>query len=168
MERGDRLFDNSSPPNKFTSPPKILSFISSDCEEANCLLEDECSDDGDEIGVKIQKFSTSKESVTYLIEKYHFNSLNSSDKLFTIRDDYTKESYFKCPICLKNQKQFFCSNCICNGDFTHSKKNFLERFADKKLKFIKFKSQQMQTSSAVQKHFCNVILKDELVKYYKL
>jgi len=45
----------------------------------------------------------------------------------------------KCTICSKNRSHFFCENCIKNGDFTSSKQTEIikERFAEKKLKFIK-------------------------------
>lgn len=72
---------------------------------------------------------------------------------------------FKCPICLKEMKKLFCSNCIRNGDFTHSKKNFLERFADKKLKFIKLKEQQLSDCNDVEIFLKNDVAKNSMVSF---
>lgn len=52
-----------------------------------------------------------------------------------------EENVLRCTICTQNRSQFFCENCIKNGDFTSSKETEIikERFAEKKLKFIKLK-----------------------------
>lgn len=115
-------------------------------------------DDNDEDEVNIDY---SKNSISYLTEKF---TLNSYEKFSICPNEY---SVLKCPICVKDRRQFFCANCIRNGDFSHSKRSCLERFADKKLKFIKFKDHQMQVSNAVQKHFYNIILKDDLVRFQR-
>lgn len=50
-----------------------------------------------------------------------------------------EENLLRCSFCTQNRSQFFCENCIKNGDFTSSKQTEIikERFAEKKLKFIK-------------------------------
>lgn len=50
-----------------------------------------------------------------------------------------EENLLRCSFCAQNRSQFFCENCIKNGDFTSSKQTEIikERFAEKKLKFIK-------------------------------
>ncbi|XP_076321786.1 beclin 1-associated autophagy-related key regulator-like isoform X2 [Tachypleus tridentatus] len=43
----------------------------------------------------------------------------------------------KCPLCFHSKRAFFCQDCIRNGDFTHSKSRYPERYAEKKLKLFK-------------------------------
>ncbi|KAH7645252.1 beclin 1-associated autophagy-related key regulator-like protein [Dermatophagoides farinae] len=77
-------------------------------------------------------------------------------------ENQSENRHFKCPICLKEMRKLFCPNCIRNGDFTHSTQNFLERFADKKLKFIKLKEQQLRDCNDVQKFFENNVTKSSM------
>jgi len=151
------LFSNAEPPSNFVSDM-------SDSHETVCLLSTPQSDKT----VLFQYYShLTNDSVSYLNDKLNI-AAPKSDK-FTLHHPqndnfYPNENCFKCPVCFKKKRNFFCPNCIRNGDFTHSKTNFLERFADKKLKFIKFKDQQIQMSAKVQKHFGNTVLKDDLVR----
>ncbi|KAI7690210.1 hypothetical protein SSS_01667 [Sarcoptes scabiei] len=91
------------------------------------------------------------------------SSANDAKKLQILDESkQSSGSKLKCPICLSLNRKLFCASCIKNGDFTHSKNNFLERFADKKLKFIKLKEQQMQILNFVTKHFSNSVMKEKL------
>ncbi|KPM06909.1 beclin 1-associated autophagy-related key regulator-like protein [Sarcoptes scabiei] len=91
------------------------------------------------------------------------SSANDAKKLQILDESkQSSGSKLKCPICLSSNRKLFCASCIKNGDFTHSKNNFLERFADKKLKFIKLKEQQMQILNFVTKHFSNSVMKEKL------
>lgn len=114
----------------------------------------------------------SKDPTAFVVDRYTTAYKTKSDafEVFPRAEQFINaENTFKCPVCSKKKANFFCPNCIRNGDFTHSKTNFLERFADKKLKFIHLKGLQIQTSNQVKKHFTNLALKDELVrKHYIL
>ena len=149
--------------------PLTFTPKSEENENSTCLLNSEC-----ELNVTnlTQNYSLKTETPTepssYLTGVYNFFNVTNVNKL-----DYrferqqpvkqSEENAFNCPLCSKKKENFFCSNCIRNGDFTHSRTNILERFADKKLKFIKLKGQQIQLSAQVQKQYLNVTLKDELV-----
>lgn len=69
-----------------------------------------------------------------------------------------------CLICNQQNKKQFCSKCIRNGDFTYSTNDSLERFSDKKLKFINLKTAQANICAKVSKHLNNNAVKEELVR----
>ncbi|XP_026478327.1 beclin 1-associated autophagy-related key regulator-like isoform X2 [Ctenocephalides felis] len=46
----------------------------------------------------------------------------------------------KCILCNNCRKTFHCKQCIRLGDFVHSASHFSERFSDKQLRYIRFKS----------------------------
>lgn len=69
-----------------------------------------------------------------------------------------------CPICNQRNKKQFCWKCIRNGDFTYSTNDSLERFSDKKLKFINLKAAQAVVCAKVAKHLENNAIKEELVR----
>ena len=68
-----------------------------------------------------------------------------------------------CPVCKQSRSKFFCSGCIRNGDFTHSTVNVLERFAEKKLKFIALKGQQNQMENELKERHENIVKKEKLL-----
>lgn len=82
--------------------------------------------------------------------KSNNNSLNS------------KKWLLRCPVCLCDENIFFCSDCIKNGDFTYSKERFPERFADKRLKYFKLKSEQILISDKIEQQLELKVIKDEL------
>lgn len=109
----------------------------------------------------------SKDPTAFVVDRYTpvYKTKSDAFEVFPRAERYINaENTFKCPVCSKKKANFFCPNCIRNGDFTHSKTNFLERFADKKLKLIHLKGLQSQISNQVRKHFTNLALKDELVR----
>lgn len=115
----------------------------------------------------IDNIDISKHSINNFIGQF-----NQSDNVRILCDQqikchfkFCKSNAFQCPICLTTQRKLFCSNCIKNGDFTHSKNNFLERFADKKLKFIKLKGEQLSISDFLKNHHKNIAVHSCLVGF---
>lgn len=92
-----------------------------------------------------------------------YNVKGDNFEVFSRQETFISEPVFKCPACFKKKEKYFCPNCIRNGDFTHSKTNILERFADKKLKLIRLNGQIMEANTIVENHRRNDALKDELV-----
>lgn len=103
-------------------------------------------------------------------ENLQKQKLKSPTKLPSFFLNFQDENLLRCQICTQQRSQFFCENCIKNGDFTSSKQTEIikERFAEKKLKYIKLKknleniNQNLQTkiNSSIQVNR----LKHELAK----
>lgn len=120
------LFNQNEPIDPFSDPENL----------------DENDDEGDDMEAEFKQL-TSKENL--IREQQNATSIskrNSPAKIPSFFTNYNQEeNLLRCSICTQNRSQFFCENCIKNGDFTSSKQNEIikERFAEKKLKFIKLK-----------------------------
>lgn len=80
------------------------------------------------------------------------------------RNSNTMKKYsLQCRVCGCDKSIFFCSDCVKNGDFTYSKLRIPERFAEKKLKYFKLKSEQNIISDKIEKQLNHYIIKDDLV-----
>ena len=104
--------------------------------EPENLDENEDDEEGDDMEAEFKQL-TSKENLI----RQHITTVkhNSPAKLPYFLNYNQEENLLRCTICTQNRSQFFCENCIKNGDFTSSKQTEIikERFAEKKLKFIK-------------------------------
>lgn len=78
-------------------------------------------------------------------------------------DVSVKKLWVQCRVCRANRNTFFCSDCIRKGDFTPSKQRVPERFAEKKLKHFRLKSEQTVISDKIEALLNNGFVKDELV-----
>lgn len=115
----------------------------------------------------IDNIDISKHSINNFIGQFNQNdnARIQRDQQIKCHFKLNKSDAFQCPICLTAQRKLFCSSCIKNGDFTHSKNNFLERFADKKLKFIKLKGEQLSISDFLKNHHKNSAVHSRLVRF---
>lgn len=151
----------------FEPPPQLRPFDAPGNDESTYLLTQ---------NDLIQATSPSarrsaKDPTSFVVDQYTpvYKAKSDAFEVFPRVERFINaESSFKCPVCSKKKANFFCPSCVRNGNFTHSKTNFFERFADKKLQFIHLKEQQIQTSNKVKKHFTNLVLKDELVRKHFL
>lgn len=151
----------------FEPPPQLRPFDAPGNDESTYLLTQ---------NDLIQATSPSarrsaKDPTAFVVDQYTpvYKAKSDAFEVFPRVERFINaESSFKCPVCSKKKANFFCPSCVRNGNFTHSKANFFERFADKKLQFIHLKEQQIQTSNKVKKHFTNLALKDELVRKHFL
>lgn len=168
MDTDADLFINVQPPSSFSTEPPGSSLVTIDTPESE--RESDHHDDDDDVALELPLTGAHHHSDPTVINLDFFVYRPQPRMLECQRHDQCNtgdqgrlDRCFKCPICLQKKANFFCPSCIRNGDFTHSKKNFLERFADKKLKFINLKGQQSQISDAAKSHFHNSFIKDELV-----
>ena len=107
---------------------------------------------GDQIEDNCPPNDDMKDSMDQNEGKRQTNSRNNNKKYF-----------LRCHVCSCDKSIFFCSDCIKNGDFTYSKERIPERFAEKKLKYFKLKSDQNIISDKIETLLNNCFIKDEIV-----
>lgn len=136
--KGNISNSSQQPANLFNPNEQVDLF--SDPEN----LDDNDDEEGDDMEAEFKQL-TSKERSTAAASQaacsakaqHHHSSPAKMSSLFSNCNQ--EENLLRCSTCTQNRSQFFCENCIKNGDFTSSDPNQIikERFAEKKLKFIK-------------------------------
>lgn len=75
----------------------------------------------------------------------------------------------KCRLCRRLARAFFCADCVKNGNFTHSKERYPERFADKKLKLYGLTEERAdnlkEVERVVQECFCKTRMRQNIIQY---
>lgn len=106
-------------------------------------LDENDDEEGDDMEAEFKQLTSKEQStkataVTSPNKSHHHHSPAKIQPSFFLNCNQ-EENLLRCSFCTQNRSQFFCENCIKNGDFTSSKQTEIikERFAEKKLKFIK-------------------------------
>ena len=136
---------NSNESSKCSS--RSSSLAPQDFNISNQLIDNHFS------GHELQDNALIIESKHLMDEKHKIQYILSNNKKF----------YLRCRVCSGDKSIYFCSDCIKNGDFTYSKERIPERFAEKKLKYFKLKSEQNIISDKIENLLNNNFLKDDLV-----
>ncbi|XP_035206014.1 beclin 1-associated autophagy-related key regulator-like [Stegodyphus dumicola] len=75
-----------------------------------------------------------------------------------------EDLHMKCPVCKQFRKCFNCDDCVRNGNYTHSKKKCLERYADKKHKELKLTEEK----DVILQRFEHALSKKKKIENVKL
>uniref|UniRef100_A0A023GFW1 Putative beclin 1-associated autophagy-related key regulator-like protein n=1 Tax=Amblyomma triste TaxID=251400 RepID=A0A023GFW1_AMBTT len=67
-----------------------------------------------------------------------------------------------CRVCLQLRSNFFCDECVRNGNFTHSHVLCPERFAEKKLRLMRLQRQKASLESSILQLSAPVLKKEAL------
>ncbi|XP_064484934.1 beclin 1-associated autophagy-related key regulator-like [Ornithodoros turicata] len=73
----------------------------------------------------------------------------------------------RCPVCAQYRRVYFCPECIQKGDFTHSKAKYLERFAEKKLRYIQLERQKTELAKSIEQRISGTLKKSARLQEIK-
>ncbi|XP_066986674.1 beclin 1-associated autophagy-related key regulator isoform X3 [Macrobrachium rosenbergii] len=76
--------------------------------------------------------------------------VHTKNENFTMRECILTENE-RCPLCNQKSKAFYCRECVRNGDFYHSRMKLPERYADKKLRYIRHRSELLDQEDEVNR-----------------
>ncbi|XP_064105592.1 beclin 1-associated autophagy-related key regulator-like isoform X1 [Macrobrachium nipponense] len=76
--------------------------------------------------------------------------VHTKNENYTMRDCVLTENE-RCPLCNQKSKAFYCRECVRNGDFYHSRMKLPERYADKKLRYIRHRSELLDQEDEVNR-----------------
>ena len=103
-----------------------------------------------------------------LWEKYNLGSgRNTTRQIFQVA----------CPLCCSKRANFYCAECVTNGDYVHSSTRLFERFSEKNLRLFSLRRDndecKVMIEETAQRNWAVRRLKEEIkaartnVKYYK-
>lgn len=58
-------------------------------------------------------------------------------------------AYMACRVCQQQRSNFFCDQCVRNGDFTRTRDQCLERFAEKKLRLLRLQRHKASLEKSI-------------------
>jgi len=75
---------------------------------------------------------------------------------------YAKNTQPTCTLCWRHRNKFYCQECICAGDFVHSRAKFYVRFADQKLSLAGLQRDMQQTKTSIADQVTESVHKKKL------
>jgi len=90
----------------------------------------------------------------------HFR-LDTSTGLLKLKS-YHKNGHPSCPLCWRHRSKFYCQECICAGDFVHSKDTLYARYTNHKLTLTQLNRQTQQTKQQISEKVMESVKKRKL------
>ncbi|XP_068621661.1 beclin 1-associated autophagy-related key regulator [Battus philenor] len=87
---------------------------------------------------------------------------------FKVSSTESDGHYKKCLLCYTVKKNFYCAECVRNGNFIHSSLPYSDRFAEKQAKLMRIKINRQHTLGRCEKLLAPKIKKDVLLTETKL
>ncbi|XP_060802839.1 beclin 1-associated autophagy-related key regulator [Amyelois transitella] len=87
---------------------------------------------------------------------------------FRVSSTESDGHYTKCQLCYTVKKNFFCTECVKAGGFSHSSMPYSDRFHDKQVKLHRLKANRKHILDRCEKLLANKIKKDTLLTEAKL
>ncbi|XP_022112321.2 beclin 1-associated autophagy-related key regulator isoform X1 [Pieris rapae] len=90
-------------------------------------------------------------------------SENQAPRDFRVSSIESDGHYTKCPLCFTVKRNFYCADCVRNGNFVHSSLPYSDRFADKQAKIMRLKVNRQHILDICDKLLTPKLKKDVLV-----
>ncbi|XP_072936972.1 beclin 1-associated autophagy-related key regulator [Epargyreus clarus] len=95
-------------------------------------------------------------SMSYLTE-------SEAPRDFRVSSTESDGHYKKCTLCYTVKRNFYCADCVKNGNFVHSSMPYSDRFADKQVKLMRLKINRQHVLDRCEKLLASKLKKDVLL-----
>ncbi|XP_034831157.1 beclin 1-associated autophagy-related key regulator isoform X1 [Maniola hyperantus] len=87
---------------------------------------------------------------------------NEAPRDFRVSSTDSDGHYTKCVLCYTVKKNFYCAECVKNGNFVHSSMPYSDRFAEKQMKLMRIKLNRQHVLERCEKLLAPKLKKDIL------
>ncbi|CAK1550834.1 unnamed protein product [Leptosia nina] len=90
-------------------------------------------------------------------------SENQAPRDFRVSSTESDGHYTKCPLCYTVKRNFYCADCVRNGNFVHSSLPYSDRFSEKQAKLMRVKINRQHILDRCDKLLAPKLKKDILI-----